>query len=194
MRVLRFWSVAVALLLSAGAARAQTVAPGYVFVYHPYYSFGGAWWYQGGCQPYWGWYWYPAIGYSAVPAYYTVRPDPAAREPEPPRPVKPIDVTGLSPDAAEGIFWRGYELYWQRRYAAALVHFRAAVTLLEADARFWSYKALAEWALGKNEAARASAVKAAAFRKQGMPDPVEVGHSLERVQGPARKFLEAARE
>ena len=157
MRTLRLWSLPLVLLLSGGAARAQTVGPGYVFVYHPYYSFGGAWWYHDACQPYWGEYWYPAIGYSFVPAYYTIRPDPAALEPEPPRPVKPVDVTGLGPDAAEDVFWRGYELFWQRRYAAALEHFRAAITLQEADARFWSFKALAERALGKAEAARASA-------------------------------------
>jgi tetratricopeptide (TPR) repeat protein len=107
-----------------------------------------------------------------------------AREPVP-------DLSGLGPRDAEGIFARARRLYWDGEYAEALSNLRKAVALRELDARFWSFKALAERALGEREAAVASARRAAALRKLDLPDPDTFGVSLERVQGAERRFLNA---
>jgi tetratricopeptide (TPR) repeat protein len=105
-----------------------------------------------------------------------------AREPRPRRRV------ALARDP-EDLFWRGYRLYWQRRYADALDFLDAAVELRGNDARFWYYKALAERALGEAGEAAASVRRANALREQNSPPLDLIGVALERVQGPDRRFL-----
>jgi tetratricopeptide (TPR) repeat protein len=180
------------------------VLPGAVFLYHPGHLAA--------------FHCYPSTGYFFTPAYFVVRPQTTASPPrarlsavreevarvrgllrpgeEPlgsPRrtaEVKRLDVTGLKAEDAEEFFWKGYALYWNGRIEEAFAQFRAAVTLRDEDARFWSYRALAEKALGDLEAARASARKAA--RLEGLPDAQSFGYALERVQGADRRFLTIA--
>ena len=108
----------------------------------------------------------------------------AAREPVP-------DLRGLGPRDAEKLFARGAAFYWDGEHAEALALFRKAVALRELDARYWSFKALAERALGERVAAVASARKAAGLRKLDLPGPDVFGVSMERVQGAERRFLNA---
>jgi len=178
-----------------------TVSPGAVSIYHPGHVAA--------------FHCYPAPGYFFAPAYYVVSPqaaasplrtqltvvrEEAARTRSVLRPgeeplgsrrrtaaVPRIDVTRLKPEDAEEFFWRGYKLYWDSRVEEAFAQFHAAVVLRDEDARFWSYRALAEKALGDFEAARASARKAA--RLGALPDPQSFGYALERVQGADRRFL-----
>jgi tetratricopeptide (TPR) repeat protein len=89
----------------------------------------------------------------------------------------------------EDVFWRGYRLYWQRRYQDALDMLDAAVELRGNDARFWYYKALAERALGQDRAALESVRQANLLRQQNSPSFDLIGVALERVQGPDRRFL-----
>jgi hypothetical protein len=90
-------------------------------------------------------------------------------------------------------FWRGYNLYWQRQYPAALAEFVAAVELRDNDARYWYYKALAERAVGLEAEALASLRRAAEWRSRNSPALDAVLGSLERVQGPDRLFINSVR-
>lgn len=101
-----------------------------------------------------------------------------------------IDLRGKGPRDAETFYVRGTRLYWEGRYGEALANLRAAVALRDLDARYWSFKALAERALGDVTAA-ASLRKAAALRQQKLPDADDFALALERVQGAERRFLEA---
>ena len=188
------------------------LTPGAVSVYNPWQL--------------WAYHCYPSVGYSYVPAYYTlsgVRSSGAdsaalgrlrqqldllrrslaavtqqvnsvyeaafgkqatALEPAP-------DLRGLEPRDAERLFVRASQIYWEGEYAGALSLLRKAVALRELDARYWSFKALAERALGEDAAAVASARKAAGLRKLGLPDAGTFGLYMERVQGAERRFLNA---
>jgi hypothetical protein len=189
----------------------------YPWYYYPYW--GGCGWSYG---PGWGYYpvsYYPAVAYyAAAPAaaaapVVRTNPAPAAlppsrppgtapavlgrnalamagREDEPParRAARRMPTAG-DPDA---LFWRGYGLYWEGRYADALEYLEGAVALRGQDPRYWSYKALAERKLGYDREASASARQAVALRLQNRPGSADVGTVLERVQGPDRVFLNAA--
>jgi hypothetical protein len=102
-----------------------------------------------------------------------------------------VSVRGPGPRDAETYFVYGIRLYWEGEYAESLSSLRMAVALRDADARYWSFKALAERALGQRAAAVASARKALDLRKLDLPDPDTFGEALERVQGAERRFLNA---
>jgi tetratricopeptide (TPR) repeat protein len=91
------------------------------------------------------------------------------------------------------LFWRGYKLYWQREYPAALETFTAAIEGRDDDARYWYYRALAERALGLQADAINSLRQAALWRSRNSPAPDALFGSLERVQGPDRLFLNSVR-
>src|SRR5262249_25080764 len=108
-------------------------------------------------------WWCGAWAYPVMPRYpmaYVVPPGPpaapggnggvAARAPA------PIDVSRLKPADASRLFWKGYDLYWGRDYAAAKEYLAAAAKLGMKDARLWYYKSLTESALGETEAAEDS--------------------------------------
>jgi hypothetical protein len=103
-----------------------------------------------------------------------------------------IDVRGKGLRDAELFYVRGARLYWDGQYTEALANLRAAVTLRDKDGRYWSFKALAERALGDEAASSQSVRKAAELRRQDLPDAEVFGLALERVQGAERRFLEAA--
>lgn len=90
---------------------------------------------------------------------------------------------------ADALFWRGYQLYWQKSYDEALDYFDAAVESPAQDARYWSYKALTEKALGLDRQAAESVRQATALRRLNLPQGNLLPSALERVQGPDRDFL-----
>jgi hypothetical protein len=90
------------------------------------------------------------------------------------------------------LYWKARDTYWQRDYSAALAVLVRATELDALDARSWYFRALAERALGHAEAAKTSALRAAALKVLGQSDEVQIGLALERVQGAERRFLNAA--
>lgn len=111
-----------------------------------------------------------------------------------PRPALVIDTARLKPADAPRLFWRGYDTYWQRDYAAAKEYFAAAVKLGMQDARLHYYKGLTELAMGDQDAAAASLKRGAELQRQNRPSLEDIGLALERVQGPARLRIRAAVE
>jgi hypothetical protein len=177
------------------------------YYYVPYHSYSLV---RAGCSS----YFYPVMGYYTVAYSPPVRMGEVAVDPyalpaiasvirrEAPGPAVALDVAVMAelrpsvrrplrvgdPDT---LFWTGYRLYWEHRYPEALDYLDAAVALRANDARYWSFKALAERALGEAVAAAESVRKAAALRRQNLPRLDVLGAALERVQGPDRRFLNA---
>ncbi|MFO0929969.1 MAG: hypothetical protein U0736_23590 [Gemmataceae bacterium] len=103
-----------------------------------------------------------------------------------------LDVRGLTEADADRLFWKGYDLYWRGNTNTALTLFEATVELDAKDARYWYYRALAEFTLGLTAAAEASLAKAVDLHTRNLPEPHLISQALERVQGPVRmKFREA---
>jgi hypothetical protein len=83
----------------------------------------------------------------------------------------------------------GHAAYWSGAYHQAVEYLTAATTSNPHDARSWTYLALSRWAQGQDDAAREAARRGAAT---SVVYPEEnAGHldALERVQGPARRWL-----
>jgi hypothetical protein len=170
--------------------------------YIPYYSYYPYW---SGCG---GWSYYPVLSYYPVTYGAASAATSAARGSRESYAAQPADGLGVDvvmvarengnrrprvrrdPDVP---FWRGYNLYWQRQYPAALAEFVAAVELRDNDARYWYYKALTERAVGLEAEALASLRRAALWRSRNSPALDVVLGSLERVQGPDRLFINSVR-
>ncbi len=99
-----------------------------------------------------------------------------------------LDQTGLKAGDAPELYRRGYALYWQGDRSGALPYFVAATRLAD-DARYWYYRALAERALGNPGEAARSLRRANDLERRGRPRGDVLGLALERVQGPARRWL-----
>jgi hypothetical protein len=94
--------------------------------------------------------------------------------------------------AGPSLYDAGCTAYWSGDYRQAAEYLAAAVARNPNDARAWQYLALSRWALGQEEAAREAARQGAAA---AVSHPEEnAGHlaALERVQGPARRWLASA--
>jgi outer membrane biosynthesis protein TonB len=170
--------------------------------YIPYYYYYPYW----GCQ---GLSYYPVVYYYAVsyaPASSSTAAARGTRESEVAQGTGGAESSALvmagrengngRPRArgdADTLFWRGYKLYWQRQYPAALESLSAAVDVRAGDARYWYYKALTERALGDEGAAVASLRQGAAWRSRNSPSLDVLLGSLERVQGPDRQFINSVR-
>ncbi|MBN9121206.1 MAG: tetratricopeptide repeat protein [Planctomycetes bacterium] len=98
------------------------------------------------------------------------------------------------PDDAVRLYDAGYRQFWAGKYAEALENLTAGVALDPKDARIWYYKALAEDALGRAAAARASALRAATERNGNRDQETAVIEALKAVQGPKRNALLTAWE
>jgi tetratricopeptide (TPR) repeat protein len=105
-----------------------------------------------------------------------------------------IDVTGLKARDAPALFWRGYSLFWQRDYEAALGYLEAATKLADGDARYWYYRALAERQMGKSEEAARSLQRGVKVHRENRRNDAAIGLALERVQGPSRAWIRYARD
>ncbi len=90
------------------------------------------------------------------------------------------------------LYWTARTRYWQDDYSAALALLMRATGLDALDARDWYFRALAERALGYEQAAKTSALRVAAVKLLHQADEVQIGLALERIQGAERRFLSAA--
>jgi len=84
---------------------------------------------------------------------------------------------------------KGYSLFWQCRYQAALDEFDQATESFSDDARFWYFKGFAELGLGRQEAAEVSLGRAVSLHSRNQPEDREIAHALQRVQGEFRQKL-----
>lgn len=96
------------------------------------------------------------------------------------------------PGGTGHLYSTGYNLYWSRDYEEALFYLKTA-TQLEDDGRFWLYKGLTEYALGREREAKASVSKAWDLVDQGLTGAQAFNTAMERVQGRTRAWLERVR-
>lgn len=80
-------------------------------------------------------------------------------------------------------------LYFENKFESSRNHLHEAVKQSPRDARLWYFKALAEKAMGDENAARGSAEKGAALEILGVTEKRSILMSLERIQGRDRTFL-----
>ncbi len=117
------------------------------------------------------------------------------RETEPVQPVTPVEYRN-DPLLAEQYYNRGLSSYWSRRYGAAEDDFQAAIRLAgpaAEDARFFYFLGLSQLGLGKEDEARVAFREAGNLEHDHKPGPGAVNASLERVQGPVRRYVDAFR-
>lgn len=189
----------------------------YTPTYHPAYAWTAYPWSNG--VYYYGWYpatavlysggWPAYYGYYAAPYYPAAAAKPAT--PPPPaasapaaRPAEVVRVSGAQPASAPAassgatqaeaaaLFWRGYDKYFDRDYAAARDLFRQSLEKFDQDARAWYFRGLCELRLGDRDAAAKSLLRGAQVQRQGRPGPDVISQTLERVQGPQREAVLAA--
>lgn len=86
----------------------------------------------------------------------------------------------------------GFAAYWRGEYAAARDLLDSVTRQSPHDARAWTYLALARRALGQDDAAREAARRGAAAAIVYPEENAGYLAALERVQGPARRWLTAA--
>lgn len=118
------------------------------------------------------------------------------RESEPVQPVTPVEYHN-DPLLAEQYYNRGLSSYWSRRYGAAEGDFREAIRLAgptAEDARFFYFLGLSQLGLGKEDEARMAFREAGNLERNHRPAPGAVNASLERVQGPVRRYVDAFRQ
>jgi hypothetical protein len=186
--------------------------------FHPTYVYTGYPWSNG--VYYYGWYpatavlysggWPAYSGYYAAPYYphaaaKPATPPPATASAPADRPAELVRVSdsraaqpgrsGTAEAEAAGLFWRGYDRYFARDYAAARDLFQQSLAKSEQDARAWYFRGLSELMLGDRAAAAKSLLRGAQVQRQGHPGPDTISQALERVQGPQREaILVAQRE
>jgi hypothetical protein len=93
---------------------------------------------------------------------------------------------------AATLYGSGLSAYWAGNYAQACEYFSAAVQRDERDARAWEYLALSRWATGRTEAGTEAARYGAAVARAYPDLNLSLPASLERIQGPTRRRLDAA--
>jgi hypothetical protein len=97
------------------------------------------------------------------------------------------------PLIAEKHYSAGLNFYTARRYADAEKELLAAIENDNGDARYYYFLGLARLAQGKRDAAE-DFDAGARLEREGRPDRAAVSTALERVQGAARRRLNAVRE
>ncbi|HEY5312768.1 MAG TPA: hypothetical protein VIK18_09620 [Pirellulales bacterium] len=95
--------------------------------------------------------------------------------------------------ALEGFYGSGVEAYYTGDYVRAFNLLNAAVQAGTRDPRVYYFRGLAETFLGRTPDAHRDFEKGAAFESSETASVVDVGRSLERVQGPTRLLLERYR-
>jgi tetratricopeptide (TPR) repeat protein len=102
-----------------------------------------------------------------------------------------------SAQIAEAYFGKGLTLYWARKYARAEDELRKAVEFFGNDARYHYFLGLARLAQGgksKREAARFEFEVGARLEAENRPSSTAVNGTLERIQGPLRRYLDGFRQ
>jgi hypothetical protein len=103
------------------------------------------------------------------------------------------DVDRAAADRAADEYTAGVSLFFGGRYADAERRLAAAAAADPADARTWYFLGLSKWAVGRTQEAAADFRKGADLEARARPGRAEVGAALERVQGPARRAVDAYR-
>lgn len=96
-------------------------------------------------------------------------------------------------EKAARLFGVGTDAYFEGRYQEAITALTAATKANPSDARSWYYLGLSQWMSGDRTAAAVSYQTAAQWEARNVTAARQVGPALERVQGPARTFLETFR-
>ena len=120
--------------------------------------------------------------------------------------IRPQDTSSVQPAApveyhndpllAEQYYNRGLSSYWSRRYGAAEGDFQEAIRLAgraAEDARFFYFLGLSQLGLGKEAEALVAFREAGNLERDHRPASGAVNASLERVQGPVRRYVDAFR-
>ncbi|HID21774.1 MAG TPA: hypothetical protein EYP14_05165, partial [Planctomycetaceae bacterium] len=92
--------------------------------------------------------------------------------------------------ASRELFAEAVRLYFAGNYAECAQRLTEAIKLHPRDARYRYFRALAYWHLGQTQQAEEDANEGAALERQESPNRYRVNAVLERVQGPARAWLE----
>lgn len=117
---------------------------------------------------------------------YLLRNDPRLKRPDSLRTPNPFE--------AEKHFAAGLNFYFARAYANAEKEFLLTVENNSRDARFFYFLGLSRLAQGSRRVVSADFETAAMLEHVNLPSPAEVSQSLERIQGPTRRFINEFRE
>jgi tetratricopeptide (TPR) repeat protein len=124
----------------------------------------------------------------AAPANYWSVPHQAWRSVPHPQAAEIAARFGVG-GAAAPLYDAGHAAYWSGAYQQAAEYLTAATANNPHDARAWTYLALARWALGQDQAGREAARRGAAAAAEYPEQNAGLLAALERVQGPARRWL-----
>jgi tetratricopeptide (TPR) repeat protein len=105
---------------------------------------------------------------------------------------RPDSLSPPNPFEAENRYAAGLRYYYARDYEEAEKAFQSAVDYDNQDARYFYFLGLAKLMLNKAEAAE-DFEQGARLEKDNKPSRVAVSNALERIQGPARRVLNEAR-
>lgn len=103
------------------------------------------------------------------------------------------DLAVAKSERSANAYDAGSTAYFAGRYAEAEKAFADAAKAEPSDARFWYYLGLSKFAQGKTTEAAADFKTGGEWESRAKPGRRAVAAALERIQGPARIALEAAR-
>jgi hypothetical protein len=103
------------------------------------------------------------------------------------------DAATAKAERSSSAYDAGTTAYFAGRHAEAEKAFAEATKADPADARFWYFLGLSKYAQGKTADAAADFKTGAEWESRAKPGRRAVAAALERIQGPARLALEAAR-
>jgi len=162
------------------------VTAGWSYMPWPTYGCWGAPWHY-------GYYPGPTIaGWVVAESYPT---SPAARAVATANPIlelrlpREAELVDDYPGDAAVCFSLGRDAYLKRDYIAARAYFTHAVQLNDQDARFWYFKALAEFAMNQPKLAAASAGRGKDLQARGLPRAEAITAAFERVPDAALQLL-----
>lgn len=104
-----------------------------------------------------------------------------------------VSVARADDAALEGIYGAGVEAYYTGNYVQAFNMLNGAVQAGSHDPRVYYFRGLAQANLGRTPDAERDFQQGAALETSNTASVVDVGRSLERVQGPTRLLLERYR-
>lgn len=107
--------------------------------------------------------------------------------------VAQTDNERVAAERAARLFGVGSDAYFEGRFADAITALTDATKANPSDARAWYYLGLSQWMSGDKNGAALSYQTAAKWESRSTTAARQVGPALERVQGPARTFLETFR-
>lgn len=103
------------------------------------------------------------------------------------------DGERVAAERSARLFGVGTDAYFEGRFADAIAALTDATKANPSDARAWYYLGLSQWMSGDKNGAALSYQTAAKWESRSTTAARQVGPALERVQGPARTFLETFR-